>query len=81
MMTLLHIAQTAVVLILSGVLLSQSVRCLFGWHMPTSVHYDLLNETRPWCWCVRVSCESCHCKIHEFNLDERKAEAFLRKRG
>ena len=55
-------------------------RCLLGCHRLAFV-YDLLNQQRPWCWSIKVVCGRCHKKLHEFNLDERDAEAFLRKRN
>ncbi len=54
-------------------------RCMLGCHR-LAFAYGLLNEQRPWCWSITVSCDRCRKKLHEFNLDERDAEAFLAKR-
>lgn len=57
------------------------IMCALGFHKhPYCSWWDLLNETRPWCWHIVVQCNHCRKKIYDVNLDERDAEAFLEKR-
>jgi hypothetical protein len=62
-----------------------TIRCtgvtsMAGWHRLAFV-YDLLNLQRPWCWSIKVVCDTCRKTLTDLKLDERDAEAFLRKKA
>ena len=61
--------------------LSQRVRCWYGFHFKIGIEYELLTEQPPWSWRVRVVCLSCRKTLSDGNLDERDAQEFFREKS